>query len=30
MREISNDKYFKAEVIVVLIDNLNTHSPSSF
>lgn len=30
MRELSDDYYPDADVIVVVMDNLNTHSPSSF
>jgi hypothetical protein len=30
MRELSDVHYSQAEVIVVVLDNLNTHSPASF
>jgi hypothetical protein len=30
MRELADDHYPEAEVIVVVMDNLNTHSPASF
>jgi hypothetical protein len=30
MRELSDDHYPDADVIVVVMDNLNTHSPASF
>ena len=30
MRELSDEHYPQADVIVVVLDNLNTHSPASF
>jgi hypothetical protein len=30
MRELADEEYPEAEVIVVVMDNLNTHSPASF